>query len=405
MNQILTEVLSVIKPNKTEEKEILTKIDEIIKKIQASLPKTKVILGGSGKKGTWLKKAHDADIFVQFPKETKDISNILEKQLTKLFKIKRIHGSRDYFQTKINNFTYEIVPIIKITNADQAENITDISPLHAKYVLKNKSYQDEIRLTKQFFKAARVYGAESYINGFSGYICEILTIHYKGFENLVKSIAKWKPKTIVDPKSYHTNPLFDLDKAKTIGPLVIVDPVQKSRNAAAAVSIEKYKRLIDYTKKYLKSPSTNFFEIKSIDKKHLKTKAKKNHFIELIITPLGGKEDVIGCKIVKAFDHIKQELTKNDFSIIHSDWEWEKNATLYLIIKNETLDAIKIIKGPPIKIKHHAEKFTKAHKNTYQEKGYLFAKEKRIYVTSNKLIQNLLKDKYINERVKSIELR
>jgi len=141
-----------------------------------------------------------------------------------------------------------------LKKASEVVNITDISPLHSKWVNKfGKGLKDEIRLAKQFCKANKLYGAESHITGFSGYVLEILTIHYKGFKNLIKAITKWKPKVIIDTEKYHKKPLFDLDKSKTHSPIIIIDPVQKSRNASAAVDIEKFNKLIQYSKEFLKS--------------------------------------------------------------------------------------------------------------------------------------------------------
>ncbi len=412
MKQILKEVLKEIKPSKEEEKKVEDKIERVLKKIQKSLPDCKVILGGSGEKGTWLREAHDADIFVKFPAKYKDksdeLADILEKKLKKLFKISRLHGSRDYFQTFQEGFTFEIVPIIDIKKADSALNITDISPLHAVWVKKNSKYVDGIRLTKQFFKAAKVYGAESYIKGFSGYICEILTIYYKGFGKMVRGIAKWKPKEVIDVEKYHKgdkDALFNMDKAKTCGPLVIVDPVQLSRNAAAAVSEEKFDKVIKYSKDFLKKPNKDFFEIKRVELGDLKKKAGKNELFILEIEALGGKEDVVGCKLLKAFEHIIKEVNENEFELIFSDWEWNKKAYFYLIIKKGKLSEKRIVKGPPKSIKSPAKDFSKQHKESYEEGKYLFAKEKRKFRIASQLIKSLLNDNYINERVKKIVLK
>lgn len=413
MKKILKEVLKEIKPSKEEEREIDNKIDNVLKKIQKALPGCKVILGGSGEKGTWLKKAHDADIFVKFPfskykSKSDELSDILEKKLKKVFKLDRLHGSRDYFQTIREGFTFEIVPIIDIKNADSALNITDVSPLHADWVKKHSKYVDEIRLTKQFFKAAKVYGAESYINGFSGYICEIITIYYKGFENLVKELAKWKSKIVIDVEKYYKDKnqaLFDIDKAKTGGPLVIVDPVQSSRNAAAAVNEEKLSRLIKYSKDFLKKPSKEMFEIKAIDISELKKKAGKDKLFIFEAKALGGKEDVVGCKLLKAFNHIEKEITKNEFSLLFSDWNWKDKANFYFIIKNEKLSEKKIINGPPKSIKYHADKFRKEHKKVYVKGKLLFAEEKREFKIPEGLMKSMIKDNYINEKVNKIELK
>ena len=52
----------------------------------------------------------------------------------------------------------------------------------------------------EFCKVAGVYGAESYIQGFSGYVLELLVINYKGFKGVIRNVAKWKDRTIIGNK-------------------------------------------------------------------------------------------------------------------------------------------------------------------------------------------------------------
>jgi tRNA nucleotidyltransferase (CCA-adding enzyme) len=411
MKDILSQVLHDIKPSSKEEVDVSKKIKSVINKIQGLSKEYIVVLGGSGEKGTWLRNTHDVDIFVKFPYsyagKSDQLSNILESKLKKIFKIRRLHGSRDYFQTNIDGYIYEIVPILDIKKSKDAINITDVSPLHAEWVKKHKQCADEIRLTKQFFKAAKVYGAESYINGFSGYICEILTIHYKGFGNLVKSITKWKPKVILDTEGHHRKGsiMLDMDKAKTQGPLVIIDPVQADRNAAAAMNEEKFNKIIKYSKEFIKKPSKEFFIIKGIDLADLEKKAKDNELYTFEATPLSGKEDVVGCKLLKVYEYIRQSIKKSEFEILYSDWEWEKKALFFYIIRKSNLSLMKTIKGPPVTLKKYVAEFQEKHKSTFIENNIIYAKEKRGYTLPNQLMNALLKDKYIKERVKLIKLQ
>ncbi len=409
MKSLLDEVLARIKPSAQEEKEIVGKTKGFIEKIQKSLPQCKVILGGSGQKGTWLREAHDFDIFVQFPAaeyKEKNISDILEKKLQKLFTVERLHGSRDYFQTTHEGYTFEIVPIIKISKADKAFNITDASPLHAQWVKKHKQYADEIRLTKQFFKAAKVYGAESYIAGFSGYICEVLTIHYKGFSELVSAVAKWKPKVVIDTEQFYKgkNVLFELNKAKSTGPLIVIDPIQESRNAAAAVSEEKFAAIVSYAKAFVKKPSEDFFDDRPIDVKELTKKAKNNHLFMVRLTPLAGKGDIIGCKLVKCYHHILQRLQEYEFDVIDAQWEWIDDALLYFTVDGKELDEERVVSGPPAKRKSFADDFRKKHKDVFEKKEILYAREKRAYRTPDALFASLARDNYIKERAKKISI-
>ncbi|MFH1398749.1 MAG: nucleotidyltransferase domain-containing protein, partial [Candidatus Woesearchaeota archaeon] len=237
-----------------EKKSAYTQINATLKIINTQFKKhklkAKAVLGGSAAKGTMLKNDFDVDIFAQFDYSYKNISDLLEKAL-KPFKPIRVPGSRDYFQfTK--QFNYEIVPVLKISSPKRALNVTDASPLHVKWVKKkaNEKLVDQIILTKIFLKAHSLYGAESYIKGFSGHVVDILIIYYNGFLKLLRASQKWKPGQIIDPEKHYTF----LNQSKK-GPLILIDPVQPDRNAAAALSQKNFEAFIAAAKAFLKKPS------------------------------------------------------------------------------------------------------------------------------------------------------
>src|SRR3989344_1107382 len=171
-------ILNKIKPNEQERLWFKTIADSFLKLLNSKLKDARAILGGSGAKDTWLAGNHDVDIFVLFnyqkySGQSSELANFLEPIFKKVFskeKISRVHGSRDYFQLYYQGFFFEVIPILQISSSLQAINITDISPLHSLWANKyTKGLKDEIRLIKQFCRAQKVYGAESYIGGFSGY--------------------------------------------------------------------------------------------------------------------------------------------------------------------------------------------------------------------------------------------
>jgi len=408
--KLLSEVLDDIKPSNEYEKDILNKADQIINRINKSIRDAKAVLGGSGAKGTWL-KTFDADVFVMFnygkyQDKSDKLSEILEKSLKKHFKITRLHGSRDYFQIKQGKFTFEIIPILEIKKAEQAKNITDVSPLHSNLVLKHKKLIDEMRLTKQFFKAAGVYGAESYIQGFSGYVCEILVVYYGSFLKLMKAITKWKEKTVIDVKDYYKgkNVFMELNKSKLTSPLIVIDPVQKDRNAAAALDYEKFEIMIHRAKEFLKKPSREFFEIKAFAEKDIRRKFPKN-LVMLRAEPLNKKGDVAGAKMLKAFHFIEKNLSFNDFKVNESDMLWHgKDALFYYALESDKLPETKEAAGPPIKIRFHAELFRKKHKGAFVKNNRLYAKEKRKYSSARDLIKELAKTSNVKDNLKSIRM-
>jgi len=411
MKQLLLEVINEIKPSKEYENEILNKANNIINIINKNIKDAKAVLGGSGAKGTWL-KTFDADIFVKFHynkfKDKSDkLSDNLEKFLKKNFKITRLHGSRDYFQIIQGKFTFEIVPIIDIKKSEQAKNITDVSPLHSNFVLKHKKLIDEIRLTKQFFKAAKVYGAESYIRGFSGYVCEILTIYYGSFLKLISAIQKWKEKTVIDVKKFYKkkNVFTEINKSKLISPLIVIDPVQKDRNAAAALDFEKLEVLKNRAKEFLKNPSKHFFEIKTLTEQDIIKKFQKNKLIILKAKPLNKKEDVAGAKMLKAFHFIEKNLIFNGFNIVESDMLWHSSSALfYYTLKKDILSKTTSLPGPPLKIKRHVLLFKKSHNKTLVKNKRIFAIEKRKFSNARDLIKNIIKTTNVKDNINKIEI-
>ncbi len=413
INLILKRVLEEIEPDKKYQENIFLNLNLIIKKINKGQKIARAVLGGSGAKGTWL-KTFDADIFINFNykkynDKSDSLSDLLEKLLKKRFKnIIRLHGSRDYFQIKQGGFTFEIIPILEIKKAENAKNITDVSPLHSKWVKKHKALINDMKLTKQFCHAQNVYGAESYIRGFSGYVCEIITAYYGSFLNLVKNAAKWSSnensKGVIDVQKYYKfNEIFKLVNTSKLGsPLIVIDPVQKDRNAAASLSIEKFEIFKNSSKEFLKNPSNKFFVKKDLYSSFLDEKYKNKKLIKISLKPLDGKTDVIGGKLLKVYEFFKKELQKNGFRILKTDWEWDKktDALLYFLFEKEPLEKTVEVEGPPIEMEEHVKNFKKIHKNIFVKSNRIFAKDQRKSLLPEELLRKLSKEEFVKDRSK-----
>lgn len=412
---IFEKAIGKIKP----EKEIYIEADETISRINSLLKKSRIDAeckaGGSYAKGTILTNDFDIDLFVRFDysykgKEGKDISALLGKALQPLKPVK-IHGSRDYYQLKRKNLLFEIIPVLKIDDYKQAANVTDMSPLHVGYARKHfekkPGLADQVRLAKQFCKSAGIYGAESYIRGFSGHVLDLLIIYYGSFEQFLMQAAVWGSRVIIDIENHLKNPMGQLNKAKIQSPLIVVDPVQPDRNAAAAVSREKFDTLKKKAREFLHSPSPDFFIVKKIDVKAVKARAKAGRDLLMLlkVKPLKGSEDVVGTKVMKCFERIENDLRKNDFNILESGWEFEPDESiLYFIIKKEKLSDKVVLYGPPVREKKDAERFRQKHRKVFEKNNRLYAEEKRKYLTPEKLVKDIIKEAYVKERVKAIKL-
>ena len=371
----------------------------IIQQLQQSLDKlkikAKVMLGGSLAQKTNLKGDSDVDLFVKFENDNQ-ISDKLEKAIKKLNeKYTRIKGSRDYFQIH-KEITIETVPVLEIKDHKQAKTIVDVSPLHVEYFNKHADdlLRDEIRLVKQFCKSNYIYGAESHIKGLSGHTINLLMLKYKTFQNFIENTAKWKPKVVIDLEKHHKHPQLVLNQSKLESPLILIDPVQPNRNAAAAFSQEKFDELVEISKKFKKQPSEKYFEKQPLPKADINLK------IEL----KDGKKDIEGSKIVKIKNYIDEELKKAEFKPNSKIYFDQNKAVIQINPTPKKHSKTQIIQGPFNDMVEHIAKFKEKYKNTYVKKDRINAKIQRKYTEPKKLVETLINKKQVKEKAKKITM-
>ena len=395
-------------PDKKEVTYLKEQTAEFVDLLKKQLAKDKffeeVFVGGSFAKGTLVKKpTYDIDIFVRFDWRIDDISPILEKalkQISKKTKLRliKLHGSRDYFHViKSKSLIFEVVPVTKIKQPKEAKNVTDLSYFHVNYVkrkIRNKSnLAREIALAKTFCRAQNVYGAESYINGFSGYGLECLIIYYGSFEKMIKSLSVSKEQSIIDIEKKYKNKkdiMFELNESKLKSPIILIDPTWKERNALAALSLETFEKFKTAASKFLKNPNKSFFEHKSLDIDRLKEKAKKQktEFAHIKIETDRQEGDIAGTKLKKFANFLDLELEKY-FEIVDKEFHYNERqeADLYLIVKSKK-EITRI--GPPIKMLDYAASFRKANKNVFEKNGLLHTKIK-VNFSAKKFISDFAK--------------
>ncbi|HKL23317.1 MAG TPA: hypothetical protein VJ895_01050 [Candidatus Nanoarchaeia archaeon] len=388
---ILKKVSKEISPS--EEKLIFMgkKVDDFIKKINKRIKKlglnVEIYVGGSFAKKTLIKKRiYDTDIYFRFSQKYPDTS--LTKLTKKILRWKKglstVHGSRDYFRVKINSwFQLEIIPVRKIDKIDEAKNITDLSYSHVKYInkkIKSQKILNEIKIAKAFCYASKTYGAESYIQGFSGYSLELLIYYYGSFVKFLKELSKKKKeKLIIDIEKKYKNKkriLLDINSSKLESPIILIDPTFKRRNVLAALSYETFEKFKIAAKEFLKKPSIESFRIKKINFKQIKEKAEKEdqEFILIKIKTKKQKGDIAGTKLLKFSKHLKDEFSKF-FEIINFGFDYlgEQEGLCYFVLnaKKEI-----IFNGPKIEDEKNIEKFKKEHAKTFISDGKIYSKKK-----------------------------
>lgn len=370
---LLKKVLKKIKPTKKEtekEQRAAKEIIEKIKKIKGN--HAGVMLAGSISRQTNLKGDKDMDIFVLFDlntptKEFEKEGLRIGKNVFRGHKWEKAYSSHPYIRGTINGFDVEIVPSYKVADAQKIKSAVDRTPFHTKFVQEKlkENQKDEVRLLRQFLKGIKAYGAELKTESVPGYVTELLVIKYGSFENTIKAIAKWKEKEVIDLEN-------QLPKQEAIkkfnAPLIVVDPVDKNRNVAAALSINQFARMIAASRAFLKKPSEHFFFGKktiALTAKQVKNCLTKE---EPIIVETGYPKalaDIMWGQIKRLSKQLAAALEKEEFSVLRqSEWTDEKKTIIFVFgLKANTLEKAKKRIGPLVTDKKNSEKFLDHHKN------------------------------------------
>lgn len=412
MKDILKKEIELISLSREE----ILKLSKVAKEFITSLKAEglNAYVGGSLAKGTVIKgeglfpsmdtsgEPQDVDIFVVFnySEDIKKLEGILKKiNLPGI--LKKVHGSRDYFQIncgtpkgippaqmastdadKVGNALLEVIPVVKNNDPELAENVTDVSLSHVKYIggeiKKNPKIADDIKLAKAFCRANRCYGAEGYARGFSGYSLEVLVIYFGGFVKFLKRIQK---KRVIDPLKYFRSEreiLSELNASKLNCPVVLIDPTYKYRNISAGLGLESFERFIDTAKKFLKSPSLKFFEKKDIDIEEIKkfAKSRKAKFIEIDLKTDRQDGDIAGTKMKKFLDFFAKELVRKQQKVLRKEFDYlgGKKAKGYLVVEEKMEIELR---GPSVGLEEAVKNFKKAKgRKIFERKNYWWCKEK-----------------------------
>jgi len=403
--EIERKVLERVTPSTDDRKELEDIIKEIKECIKKEVEKRRLpvstILVGSTAKDTYLKNNLDVDLFLLFPTSSSK-ENIAQNALSigrlLLKNTEECYAEHPYIRGYYKNYKIEIVPCYKIENASQKLSAVDRTPLHTKYINKHldEIQKREVRLLKQFLKGIGCYGAEAEVEGFSGYLCEILIIKYESFENLVQNTQRWRhgEKLVLSGNNHQS---FET-------PLIFIDPVDRDRNVASALSIEKFRLFVKACSEYLKYPRITFFfpnEVQpwSLDKIKSEIQKQKCLYVGVIFS----KPDIIVenlyPQIRKAARSIHKNCTKYGFTIFEVKFYVDESSNLIFIIiktKNELISNTLVHMGPPVKLEKNVKDFIlkwegnpRLIKSPYEKNGRIYVEIRR----EHRNIMDFLEDK------------
>lgn len=372
IGKMLGKIIRKITPKnreKTQQQKIASAIMEKINKTNGSHKKAELV--GSMSRNTNLAGDNDIDIFVFYPQEMarekfEKEGLALAKKIFKNRKYEIAYSEHPYVRGEINGHEVEIVPTYMVENAADLKSAVDRSPFHNAY-LKGKfdaQMQAQARLMKQFMKGVKCYGADLSANSFPGYVAELLILRYGGFVQALKAASDWQKEEVVDIESFHTQ---DEAREKFRSHLIVIDPVDKNRNVAAALSENQYARFIAASRAFLQKPSPRFFFPKNIlpwPKKKLSAFLQKTEIVAIQLAyPKGVIEDQAWGQLRRLARKISSMAEQNDFTVKRTG-EWvEKNRHMVIALELESrvLQKSKVRVGPEIVFRKNSESFLSGH--------------------------------------------
>ena len=353
--QTKKDILDIIKPGSKQlihEKKFVENILKKIEKIKGN--HISAIIAGSFGKGTNLKDAKDFDIFALYPPSLPREQFMKEglelgQKVFKGYFWEKAYSQHPYIRGVIDGYKVEVVPAYKIEPGDSIISAVDRTSLHLLFIEKNmkNSQKDDVRLLKYFMKKVGCYGADSAISGFSGYLCELLILFYGDFLNTIKHAANWSlPIKFTLIKEQHTN-LARFDET-----LVVIDPVDDTRNVASAVSDRQLSMFIAASRVFLENPTTGFFmkrPVKQMTYHQLVGRLENFAMIVLEFEVKDMLKEIVWSKIRKNTKKLLQHLEFDDFKVLkHDIYHKEGQNKCYVIIMLDSLilPKLKQVVGP-----------------------------------------------------------
>lgn len=355
-----------VEPSKEEKSRLTEVADSVISEIKSETDEIdgsiKAVLLGSGSRDTWLREEKDLDIFLIFPLEYEkermegivtEIGNKILKDVTKRY------AEHPYVRGVYKGFDIEIVPCYGVDSPQNLKSSVDRTPFHDAFVRENiKGKEGEVRLLKQFLKGIGCYGAEARVEGFSGYLCELLVIKYGTFEGVLKGAIGWERGHVI---------WINKEEIKKFPePLVFIDPVDKNRNVASALSLTKLSTFIYACRKYLDEPKDEFFfpKIRTASRKDIIKifENRKTDAIAIVFETPDLVDDILYPQLRRAVNTIKKQLLRADFHIFGIDFFKGDKTCIFIELESIEIPQMRLHLGPKVNTEHEPRFLSK-----YQE--------------------------------------
>ena len=246
----------------------------------------------------------------------------------------------------------------------------------------NENMKNEVKVLKKFLKSNKIYGAEIARQGFSGYISEVLIYNFKTFENLIEKMCNIKENQVIGI----TNKKFDTS-------IVIVDPIDKNRNLAAAISNQNIGKFVMLCRAFQNNPKISYFKIQ-------KSKISKKFWKNLLSVRFDFSDrspDIIWGQVKRASSTLATQLDLGGFNVLRNGaFVEKKQAYLFFMLKEIEISKIHSKIGPEFFRKDATDNFVKKNISSTEmiwinHENKIISLENRKYIEADKFLQFIIK--------------
>jgi tRNA nucleotidyltransferase (CCA-adding enzyme) len=351
-------VLARIVPTPDETATVNQAVADLLAALETVKPAdVESMLVGSVAKDTFLRTALDIDVFLLFPPvyEKKELGACTIEAGKKVLSDWVVqYAEHPYIRGRFSGFRTDIVPAYKVAKPEQMLSAVDRTPFHTEYVIKHlkSDLKDEVRLLKQFLRGVGCYGAEAKIEGFSGYLTELLVLYYGSFERVLQESRTWETRTVLSLEKTHEISTFGEN-------FVVIDPVDPSRNVAAALSEERQKYFMYAAKKFIEQPRKTFFfplPPPLLPKEELRSRLQQ--FVGVCFPKPNIVDDTLFPQLKKAMRNLVSALERHDFEVLAGTYHATDDIAFFAVhLKSLTIEKERLHVGPPENVSEHAETF------------------------------------------------
>lgn len=347
-------------PTEAEQQQMDARAKALVAAVQAACNengiKAKPTIQGSVAKGTWLPGSVDLDCFVLMPESTpeSDLKTFAETiGLQVLKNPRKKYAQHPYLLGEFEGAEVDLVPAYNVQSADAILSAVDRTPFHTDWVNANLSVDQkrDLREWKAWCKGVGVYGAETKIGGFSGYLLEVVLAKLGSLQHALEWLAKG------DATRIHFGNDAVEDK---VSHWVVVDPVDPTRNCAAAVTKETFAVAGKAAKAYLESPTKRFFEPVSPTRDGLEaTLASQDAtWIGLTLQPETDRLDIVFPQFQRAGRLLRDGFERHGFPVLrHNVDEIDGTVVMQWVTKNVQPPQTRLQKGPRADKEDNVKKF------------------------------------------------